>query len=225
MKWIISLVMLNLAVLIYFNLDLITPKQTITFQPINPEKLKILTQQELSALPKKVKTESTDLTVVDNTVNEAKSCYEWGSFTANNLPAAQVALVKLNLKNVTQQTTTIVNDRRFWIYYPPLKSAQLAQLKAAELSSLGVTELFVVQDSQWRNAISFGLFQDEQLATNLLNDLQTKGVKGVTKALRNPGKNNLSLLITEVGTQAAFELQKITPEFLGTELKLSACPA
>lgn len=225
MKWIISLVMLNLAILIYFNLDLITPKQTITFQPINPEKLKILTQQELSALPKKVKTESTDLTVVDNTVNEAKSCYEWGSFTANNLPAAQVALVKLNLKNVTQQTTTIVNDRRFWIYYPPLKSAQLAQLKAAELSSLGVTELFVVQDSQWRNAISFGLFQDEQLATNLLNDLQTKGVKGVTKALRNPGKNNLSLLITEVGTQAAFELQKITPEFLGTELKLSACPA
>lgn len=225
MKWIISLVMLNLAILIYFNLDLITPKQTITFQPINPEKLKILTQQELSALPKKVKTESTDLTAVDNTVNEAKSCYEWGSFTANNLPAAQVALVKLNLKNVTQQTTTIVNDRRFWIYYPPLKSAQLAQLKAAELSSLGVTELFVVQDSQWRNAISFGLFQDEQLATNLLNDLQTKGVKGVTKALRNPGKNNLSLLITEVGTQAAFELQKITPEFLGTELKLSACPA
>ena len=225
MKWIISLVMLNLAILIYFNLDLITPKQTITFQPINPEKLKILTQQELSALPKKVKTESTDLTVVDNTVNEAKSCYEWGSFTANNLPAAQVVLVKLNLKKVTQQTTTIVNDRRFWIYYPPLKSAQLAQLKAAELSSLGVTELFVVQDSQWRNAISFGLFQDEQLATNLLNDLQTKGVKGVTKALRNPGKNNLSLLITEVGTQAAFELQKITPEFLGTELKLSACPA
>ena len=225
MKWIISLVMLNLAVLIYFNLDLITPKQTITFQPINPEKLKILTQQELITMPKKVKTESTDLTVVDNTVNEAKSCYEWGSFTANNLPAAQVALVKLNLKNVTQQTTTIVNDRRFWIYYPPLKSAQLAQLKAAELSSLGVTELFVVQDSQWRNAISFGLFQDEQLATNLLNDLQTKGVKGVTKALRNPGKNNLSLLITEVGTQAAFELQKITPEFLGTELKLSACPA
>ena len=225
MKWIISLVLLNVAILIYFNLDLITPKQTITFQPINPEKLKILTQQELIARPKKVKVDTAALPVVDNTVNEAKSCYEWGSFTANNLPAAQVALVKLNLKNVTQQTTTIVNDRRFWIYYPPLKSAQLAQLKAAELSSLGVTELFVVQDSQWRNAISFGLFQDEQLATNLLNDLQTKGVKGVTKALRNPGKNNLSLLITEVGTQAAFELQKITPEFLGTELKLSACPA
>ena len=225
MKWIISLVLLNVAILIYFNLDLITPKQTITFQPINPEKLKILTQQELITMPKKVKLDTAALPVVDNTVNEAKSCYEWGSFTANNLPAAQVALVKLNLKNVTQQTTTIVNDRRFWIYYPPLKSAQLAQLKAAELSSLGVTELFVVQDSQWRNAISFGLFQDEQLATNLLNDLQTKGVKGVTKALRNPGKNNLSLLITEVGTQAAFELQKITPEFLGTELKLSACPA
>ncbi len=225
MKWIISLALLNVAILIYFNLDLIAPKQTSPFEPINPEKLKILSQLELSAMPKKLKTESTDLTVVDNTANEPKSCYEWGSFTANNLPAAQVALVKLNLKNVTQQTTTIVNDRRFWIYYPPLKSAQLAQLKAAEISALGVTELFVVQDSQWRNAISFGLFQDEQLATQLLNDLQAKGIQGVTKALRNPGKNNLSLLITEVGAQVADELQKITPEFLGTELKLSACPA
>ena len=225
MKWIISLVLLNVVILIYFNLDLIAPKQTITFKAINPEKLKILSTQQLTAMPKKVKINTLTLPVADITANEAKSCYEWGSFTANNLPAAQVALVKLNLKNVTQQTTTIVNDKRFWIYYPPLKSAQLAQLKAAEINSLGVAELFVVQDSQWRNAISFGLFQDEQLATNLLNDLQAKGIQGVTKALRNPGKNNLSLLITEVGTQAAFELQKITPEFLGTELKLSTCPA
>ena len=224
MKWIIGFVLLNLSILIYFNMDKVAPKQTITFEAINPEQLKILTAQELSAMTKKVQSEPTAVATVANIENEAKSCYEWGSFTANNLPAAQVALVKLNLKNVTQQATTIVTDRRFWIYYPPLKNAQLAQLKADEISALGVSELFIVQDSQWRNAISFGLFQDEQLATNLLNVLQAKGVKGVTKALRNPGKNNLSLLITDVAAQAALELQKTAPEFLGTELKLSACP-
>ena len=224
MKWIISLVLLNVALLIYFNLDLLTPKQKIVFKAINPDQLKILTKQDLALMPKKVQAASTDLPVVDKSLNEAKSCYEWGSFTANNLPAAQVALVKLNLKNVTQQATTIAGDRRFWVYYPPLKNAQLAQQKAAEISAVGVTDLYVVQDSQWRNAISFGLFHDEQLATNLLNDLQSKGIKGATKALRTPGKNNLSLLVTEVNNETALALQKITPEFLGTELKLSTCP-
>jgi hypothetical protein len=88
-----------------------------------------------------------------------------------------------------------------------------------------VEELFIVQDSQWRNAISFGLFQDEQLASNLLSELQAKGVKGATKALRSPGKSLSSLLVKAVSAQVALELQKIKPEFVGTELTPAACPA
>jgi len=87
-----------------------------------------------------------------------------------------------------------------------------------------VDELFIVQDSQWRNAISFGLFNDEQLASGLLTDLHAKGVKGVTKALRNPGKALSSLLIKGVSVDAAAELHKIKHEFLGTELTPAACP-
>jgi hypothetical protein len=110
------------------------------------------------------------------------------------------------------------------VYYPPLKNAQLAQKKAEEIKSLGIGEIFVVQDSQWRHAISFGLFQDEKLATNLLNDLQAKGVKGATKALRSPGKNISSLLVKAVSPEAALELQKVSPEFIDSELKVAACP-
>ena len=89
---------------------------------------------------------------------------------------------------------------------------------------MGVTELFIVQDSQWRNAISFGLFQDETLASALLTDLQAKGVKGATKALRSPGKSLNSLLIKAVSSAAALELDKIKPEFVGTEFVLADCP-
>ncbi|MEQ1599682.1 MAG: sporulation protein, partial [Methylotenera sp.] len=99
------------------------------------------------------------------------------------------------------------------------------QQKASEIKALGVEELFIVQDSQWRNAISFGLFQDEQLASNLLTELQAKGVKGATKALRSPGKALSSLLVKAVSAQTALELQKIKPEFVGTELAPATCPA
>lgn len=220
MKWLFGLLLLiNIGLLAYFNLDKIAPKPAQVHQPINPDKLKILDSQSLAAMPKKV----VAVPVAPVVEAPATTCYEWGSFTASNLPSAQVALVKLGLEGIAKQADTAKADRRFWVYYPPLKNAQQAQEKADEIKALGIGEIFVVQDSQWRHAISFGLFQDEKLATNLLNDLQAKGVKGATKALRSPGKNISSLLIKAVTPEAALELQKISPEFVGSELKVAAC--
>jgi hypothetical protein len=156
-------------------------------------------------------------------VLSATNCYKWGNFTKTNLPAAQVVLVRLGLQSVVNQEAIAQEDRRFWVYYPPLKTESLAQEKAAEIRALGVEEIFIVQDSQWRNAISFGLFQDEQLASALLSSLLAKGVKGATKALRSPGKSLSSLLIKAVGADTALELHKIKPEFVGTDLAPAAC--
>ncbi|OQW70105.1 MAG: sporulation protein [Proteobacteria bacterium ST_bin12] len=220
MKWLLGLlVLVNVGLLAYYNLDMIAPKPAQMNAQINPEKLKILDQQALEAMPRKMAA----ITVAPVVETQATSCYEWGNFTASNLPSAQVALAKLGLVGVAKQADTTKADRRFWVYYPPLKNAQLAQQKADEIKALGVGEIFVVQDSQWRHAISFGLFQDEKLATNLLNDLQTRGVKGATKALRSPGKNISSLLVKAVTPEAALELQKVSPEFVGSELKVAAC--
>ena len=217
------LVFLNIGLLVYFNLDLIAPKPAMADRSIQPEKLKILSAAELTAMPQKAAPSAIEAAPVA-VVDAATSCYKWGNFTKTNLPAAQVVLVRLGLQSTVKQEQVSAEDRRFWVYYPPLKSAQLAQQKADEIKALGVSELFIVQDSQWRNAISFGLFQDEQFATALLNDLLEKGVKGATKALRSPGKSLNSLLIKAVNADAAIELQKIKPEFVGSELVPAACP-
>jgi hypothetical protein len=217
------LVLLNVGLLAYFNLDVIAPKPALADRSINPDKLKILSQAELDAIPKKVVPPVVEAAPV-STLEGATSCYKWGNFTKTNLPAAQVVLVRLGLESTVNQEQGANEDRRFWVYYPPLKSAELAQEKANEISAMGVDELFIVQDSQWRNAISFGLFQEEQLASSLLKELQQKGVKGATKALRTPGKSLSSLLIKSVTPATALELQKIRPEFVGTELAPAACP-
>jgi hypothetical protein len=218
------LVLLNIGLLVYFNLDVIAPKPALADRSINPDKLKILSQAELEAIPKKAAPVALEAVPV-SALEGATSCYKWGSFTQSNLPAAQVVLVRLGLESLVNQEQGAKEDRRFWVYYPPLKSAELAQEKANEIQAMGVDELFIVQDSQWRNAISFGLFQEEQLASSLLKELQQKGVKGATKALRTPGKSLSSLLIKSVTPATALELQKIRPEFVGTELTPAACPA
>jgi hypothetical protein len=219
------MILLNVGLLVYFNADVIAPKPVAADRSILPEKLKILSAQALEAMPKKV-VQAAPLEPAPIAVSGTEmNCYKWGNFTKTNLPAAQVVLVKLGLQSVTNVEESPDEDRRFWVYYPPLKSAELAQQKAAEIKALGVEELYIVQDSQWRNAISFGLFQDEQLASNLLTDLQVKGVKGATKALRSPGKALSSLLIKAVSAPVALELQKIKPEFVGTDILPAACPA
>jgi hypothetical protein len=218
------LVLLNVGLLAYFNMDLIVPKPAMADRSIQPEKLQILSETELAAMPTKV-TAPPAVAEAPVAVVGASSCYKWGNFTKTNLPAAQVVLARLGLQSVINQEVITQEDKRFWVYYPPLKTAVLAQQKAAEIKALGVDELFIVQDSQWRNAISFGLFQDEQLAKNLFNDLQTKGVKGVVMSLHNPGKSLTSLLIKAVSADAALELHKIKPEFIGTDLAPAACPA
>lgn len=228
------LVLLNVGLLAYFNMDIISPKAASADHSIQPQKLKLLSESDMAAMPKKDAQATTNAaapaaqvsvqSATPPTTLAATSCYKWGNFTKTNLPSAQVVLVRLGLQSVVNQEAVEQADKRFWVYYPPLKSAALAQQKAAEIKALGVSELFIVQDSQWRNAISFGLFQDEQLATNLLNELQAKGVKGVAKSLHNPGKSLTSLLIKAVNGDAAAELQKIKPEFVGTELAQAACP-
>ena len=220
------LVLLNVGLLAYFNMDLIAPKPASADRSIQPEALKILSEKDLEAMQKVVASAPELVTQASApVVQEPISCYKWGNFTKTNLPAAQVVLVRLGLQSVISQEAGAREDRRFWVYYPPLKSAGLAQKKADEIRTMGVDELFIVQDSQWRNAISFGLFQEEQLATALLNDLLAKGVKGATKALRSPGKSLSSLFVKAVSSDAALELQKIKPEFVGTEIAPAACPA
>ena len=224
------LILLNVGLLVYFNLDIILPKTAAIDHSIASEKLKILDDSALAKMQKKQAQPSVDLTApsakvsVQAAASSSNSCYRWGNFTRTNLPSAQVVLARLGLQSVINQEAVAKEDKRFWVYYPPLKSAALAQQKAAEIKALGITELFIVQDSQWRNAISFGLFQDEQFATNLLTDLQAKGVKSVTKSLHNPGKSLTSLLIKAVSIEAVTELQKVKPEFVGTELVSAICP-
>jgi hypothetical protein len=226
--FVLLLLLLNVGLYAYFNMNQLAPAPVTANKEINPEKLIVVSQEALDAMPTNepasamIANESTSFPQVSEPVTT--TCYTWGNFTQTNLPAAQVVLARLGLQSEIKQEQVAIEERRFWVYYPPLKSAELAESKATEIRALGVQELYIVQDSQWRNAISFGLFQDEQLASSLLNELQNKGVKNATKALRSAGKSLSSLLIKAVSLEAATELQKIKPEFVGTDLAPITCP-
>lgn len=216
------LILLNLGLLAYFNIGYIMPgKPEIKLAEINPDKIKVLSQSEIDALPKK----QAALPLISTPTLEPEikaTCFEWGTFSDNNLASAQKVLTRMSLPTTAKQQEA-EGPKRYWVYRPPLKTAADAQKKAAELKALGVEDLFVVQEEKWKNAISFGIFEDEQLATKLMQELQAKGVKNIEKTVRSNGKGHHTLVLGKLEEKDVAELNKLKPNFPAAELKEVSC--
>ena len=87
--WLWLLVLLNVGLLVYFNLDTLVPKAQVVQKEVNPQKLKLLMDDDLNTLEKKAYVAP---------IAAATSCYKWGKFTTSNLAAAQEVVEELGLE-------------------------------------------------------------------------------------------------------------------------------
>lgn len=221
-----GLLVANVLAFIYFNIDVIAPPQPSVVKPdMQPEKMKVLTPAEVEAMPKRQEAvTATPASTVVPVVNEATACYEWGIFEPAKLNDVVTVVNALSIKHqVVQQSSQ--EAVRYWVYKPPLPNDAAAQEKADELKTLGIEDFFVVQEPKWRNAISFGVFRDEQLATNLVNDLRHRGVREVVKSVRNQGNGHSTLVLQGVTHTLLAQLKKNQPDFPGTAIKEATCPS
>lgn len=222
MKWVVwSLLLINALLVAYFNLGTTHPVGvTASHQEMHPEQIKLLTPAEIEALPKKSSevTEAQPLATAPVQYN----CYEWGSFSTASLPRARDILAKFSLNSAVKQKTS-QEATRYWVYIPRQRSLQAAQAKVEQLRNFGVQESFVILEPQWRYAISLGVFKDEQLATKLLDELKGRGVVSAVKGMRNQENGQASLLINQMSSDMANEIDKLKPDFPGSELKQVTC--
>jgi cell division protein FtsN len=181
--------------------------------------IKLLSDADVAALPKKAP-EPTPAPTVSATPTE--SCYEWGSFNTADSARALSALKKLDLqinaKAVPKQEST-----RYWVYIPAQKTMQEAQTKNEEIKALGVDDTVILQDAQWHNAISLGMFKDEALANKFIDKLHAMGIKNAVKAKRGFGNNQTSYTIHNVQPEQLEKLTALKPHFSTGELKQVDC--
>lgn len=227
MKWVVWLLLLaNVIVFAYFNIEAVPSGVRVAQPPLHPEQIKLLTEKEIEALPKKsdepVTASAAESQEPPTPATQQAACYEWGSFSSKNLPRAQNVLVKFSLQSTIKQQTP-VESSRYWVYIPRAKSLQTAQTKMDELRNLNIEDIFIVQEPQWRYAISLGVFKDEQLATKRLEDLKTRGVNTAIKAPRNQEQGQTSLVINTMTSEMVAEIEKLKPDFPGSEIKQVSC--
>jgi hypothetical protein len=147
-------------------------------------------------------------------------CLEWGSFEADEVPRAEAALAKLDLRD---KLALQHGEGAFWVYIPPFKSKADADKKAGELKAIGVSDFAIIDDSGRRRfAISLGVFTSEEAAGGYLAQLKLKGVRSAIVGPRE-GEQKTTFVIRDPGDAAVARIAELKPEFPNAQLKATAC--
>jgi hypothetical protein len=217
MRWLVGLLIVaNAALFGYFTLSRPQSQGMPAGQEdIQPEAMRILSPEQLAALPAGPRPAA-------SVAAPQPSCYEWGSFPAGTIPRVRGILEKFGLQphlriDVPKEAV------RYWVYIPPRKNLEEAQARKDALHAMGIDDTFIVQDPQWRYAISLGIFGDEALAEKLAAELRGRGVKDVVKDLRNQESGQSSFFIPDVPAGVAEEIGKLRPEFPYSEFRQVDC--
>ncbi|WP_420223822.1 hypothetical protein [Pigmentiphaga litoralis] len=129
------------------------------------------------------------------------ACLEWGSFSDAELPAAQ----RWAEERLTGARADIrrIGDRPNWmVIVPAFADADAAQAAAIQLNRRGVKDLFVIQEAgPYQNAISLGVFRNEDSAHRQVDMLQGQGVRNA-KVVTRPGGTIRSWLVVRNATAA-----------------------
>jgi hypothetical protein len=150
-------------------------------------------------------------------------CVAWGEFSGSDLLRARESLATLKLGNDLSERT-VEQDHGFWVYLPPQKKRADVDRKVAQLKERGVDDYFVVQEKgQWMNAISLGVFKNEEAAQKFLKALRAKDVRTARIGERKSKLRYTVFIMKELDSGTADKLGVLQKEFPDSELKVSAC--
>ncbi len=218
MKWIAwALLVANLAVAGYFVVGERWPQaesdQTI---PMNVDRLSLRSQSGPSQ-----KEMSPSVAVAET---EAL-CVEWRGLGQDEFVQVRDQLKNLVASERVMSFTEVPLNTRHWVIFPPLPSPASADAKLSELAAAGVQDAFVVKDAGWRNAISLGLYANDEAARRRIAEVEEKGVLGTQVVLQPKQGTEFNFVIRSKDPDALKRLSDIKQAYPNSRQSRVACPS
>ena len=217
--------LLVLANLAFFAYSLMARERVAAASPIsslqvNPEKIRLVPPGERPGASSKA-----PIGVPSGVASAMPmACIEWGALAGPDVARADAAIAGLALPQALVQRT-VTDAGGYWVYLPPAKNKAQLDRSLGQLSALGVTEFFVVEDATpWRNAISLGIFKSEAAAQSFLEALRAKGVQSAVSERREHFLKQIAYFVREPNEAIIAKLAGVQREFPGTRLQAVACP-
>jgi sporulation related protein len=205
---------------IYFGAGRASDEPQLVQQQVNPQEIRLLSQEQVVKLAAERAKQLAERPRPPKA--PVIACLELGAFNPTDAPRVEKALEPLALgARLSQRRAEEVAS--YWVFMPPLRNRQAANLKAAELKKLGVEDFFIVQeDTKLRYAVSLGVFKTEEAARARLAELQKKGVRTARVGPRETSVQKVYFAVREVPDALVARLNDLRQSFAGTELK--DCP-
>ena len=205
------LLLANLTLFGYIRLDSAGGGEGVRLsQQLQPDKIKLLTPQQVAALgPAKV-------------ASLADVCVEWGPMSDADRARAQTRLEPLDLgKLVTQRKVEVIAN--YWVFIPPLANKAAVDKRVAELKTQDVRDILPVELGPQRLAISLGVFRTEEAAQARLEALKAQGVKTAKVGSRAQSVQQTVLVVRDPPAQAMARLKEMQSDFQGSEIRVGSC--
>ena len=158
-------------------------------------------------------------------VAESKAfCIEWRGLNQDEFTLAREQFKAMTNERVMSFTEVPVNTRH-WVIFPPLPSPESAVAKLSELVAAGIQDAFVVKDAPWRNAISLGLYANNESAQRRVNEVEEKGVLGTRVEIQPKQGTDYYFVIRSEDPDALKSLGEIKQAYPNSRQSRVACPS
>jgi hypothetical protein len=215
MKWIAwTLLLMNLAVAGFFlGRDYWPQVATDQNAPMNVDRLSLRSQSVSAAKEAPPRVAAAEAL-----------CVEWRGLSLDEFAQVREQLKAMAGERVMSFTEVPLNTRR-WVIFPPLPSPESAAAKLNELTAAGVRDAFVVRDAAWRNAISLGLFANDEAAGRRVQELEGKGVLGTRVEVLPRQGTEFYFVIRSEDPDALKNLSGIKQAYPNSQQSRVACPS
>ncbi len=217
MKWTTwALLALNLAVAGFFiGRDLWPQAASDQSMPMNVEHLRLRSQSGSDAREE---------TLAPRVAKAEALCVEWRSLNRDEYAQAREQLKAMAGERV-MSFTEVPLDTRHWVIFPPLPSPESAAAKLDELTAAGLKDVLVVREGDWRNAISLGLYANDEAARRRVREVEDKGVLGTRIEVQPRQGTDFYFVIRSEDPDTLKSLGEIKQAYPNSRQSRVACPS
>jgi SPOR domain len=207
---VILLLLANLSMLVYTLLPSGSGEAFRLQQQVQPEKIKLLTPQEVAGLgPAKVAALA-DVCVEFGPLSDA----ERAKVVSDLEPQALGRLLTARRVDVDSAQTVSIS---------PFPTRNAAEIRAVELRRQGLKDIAVIDAGRNQFAVSFGSFRTEQAALAYVEELSKQGVKLVRVQPRQQPLSQSLVVVRDPQQAVVAQLKDLQTQYAGTDIKIGSC--
>jgi hypothetical protein len=206
----ILLLLANLTLYAYTRLDSGSGEAVLLQDQIQPDKIKLLTPQQVATLgPAKV-------------AALADVCLEWGPFSDPDRTRALADVESLALGRLLTQKR-VEFDNGYWVSMGPFPNRIAAETRIADLRKQGVKDLAVADAGRGQFAVSFGTYRTEPAAVARADELAVLGVKLAKVQPRGAAISQTLLVVRDPQQSVLARLKDLQGQYPGSEVRIGTC--